>query len=91
MSRRDRGHFHYMANATALAFNGNEGSETFNYFATCQNARNTYLDTHVANYFMGPTLYDAAGRFPNVVTREGDPCGPADACYLLHADMLHEA
>ena len=83
VSRRDRGSFHYMANATAIAFNSVDGSgrdgdkDTFGSFATCQNSLNTYLDTHVPNYFMGPTLYDASPTYPNQVTREGDPCGDA--------------
>ena len=96
-SRRDRGYFHYMANATALSFNGvadsgrDAGKDTFGSFATCQNSLNTYLDTHVPNYFMGPTLYDTSPSYPNLVTREGDECSDADRCYFLHSDMLHEA
>lgn len=97
-SRRDRGYFHYMADATALSFNDVAGSgrdadkDTFGSFATCQDALNTYLDHAPGpNYFMGPTLYDSSPTFPNLVTREGEECGPADACYFLHADMLHEA
>ncbi|KAH8083430.1 hypothetical protein JL720_8314 [Aureococcus anophagefferens] len=96
-SRRDRGYFHYMANATALSFNAVADSgrdadkDTFASFATCQNSLNTYLDTHVPNYFMGPTLYDTSPAYPNLVTREGAECSDADACYFLHSDMLHEA
>ena len=96
-SRRDRGYFHYMANATALSFNAVADSgrdadkDTFASFATCQNSLNTYLDTHVPNYFMGPTLYDTSPEHPNLVTREGAECSDADACYFLHSDMLHEA
>jgi len=97
MSRRDRGYFHYMHHATALAFNAVSDSgrdadrDTFGSFATCQNSLNTYLDTHPPNYFMGPTLYTGNPEYPNLVTREGEECSGADACYFLHSDMLHEA
>lgn len=65
INRRDRGYYHYMINATALAFNmvGNSGRspdrDTFNYFAVCNDNLNTYLGSKEPNYFMGPTFYDS--------------------------------
>merc|ERR1719401_244702 len=102
IARRDRGYYHYMNNVTALAFNSvgdaprNADQDTFNYFAVCNDNLNDYVGTKEPNYFMGPTLYDTdttgkPGR-KNTVTRAGADCGdPADQCFFLHADMLHEA
>ncbi len=62
ISRRDRGYYHYMINATALAFNKLSGSgrspdrDGFNYWAICNDNTNTYLGAKEANFFMGPTL-----------------------------------
>lgn len=47
---------------------------------------------------MGPTLYDSDTTSPNkkgkmnTVNRMGEDCDdPADQCFFLHADMLHES
>eukprot|EP00579_Thalassiosira_antarctica_P010657 CAMPEP_0201910854 /NCGR_PEP_ID=MMETSP0903-20130614/2060_1 /ASSEMBLY_ACC=CAM_ASM_000552 /TAXON_ID=420261 /ORGANISM="Thalassiosira antarctica, Strain CCMP982" /LENGTH=1038 /DNA_ID=CAMNT_0048445531 /DNA_START=117 /DNA_END=3233 /DNA_ORIENTATION=- len=102
ISRRDRGYYHYMNNITALAFNTvnssprNADQDTFNYFALCNDNINDYVGSKEPNYFMGPTLYDTntvnnPGK-KNTVNRAGDDCSdPADQCFFLHADMLHEA
>ena len=102
LSRRDRGYYHYMNNVTALAFNAvgdaprDPDQDTFNYFAVCNDNLNDYVGSKEPNYFMGPTLYDTntvqkPGR-KNTVTRAGEDCAdPADECFFLHADMLHEA
>lgn len=97
ISRRDRGYYHYMINATALAFNMVSDSnraadrDSFNYFAVCNANANTYVGTKEANYFMGPTLYDTKPQNRNVVNRLGEECGEEEPCFFLHADMLHEA
>jgi len=52
------------------------------------------MDTKEANYFMGPTLYDSSPdpAKRNLVGKLSEPCKAYDDdCYLLHADMLHEA
>lgn len=102
VSRVDRGYYHYMNNITALAFNTvkdsnrNINQDTFNYFAVCNDNSNDYVGSKNPNLFMGPTLYDTdtvnkAGR-KNTVNRMGDDCSdPADQCFFLHADMLHES
>ena len=65
ISRRDRGYYHYMINATALAFNMVSDSnraadrDSFNYFAVCNANPNTYAGAKEPNYFMGPVLYDS--------------------------------
>jgi sugar lactone lactonase YvrE len=101
-SRVDRGYYHYMNNITALAFNTvkdsgrNPNQDTFNYFAVCNDNRNDYVGSKEPNMFMGPTLYDTdtvhkPGK-KNTVNRIGEDCSdPADQCFFLHADMLHEA
>lgn len=101
-SRVDRGYYHYMNNITALAFNtvGDSGrnpyQDTFNYFALCNDNLNDYVGNKNPNMFMGPTLYDTdtvnkPGR-KNTVNRIGEDCSdPADQCFFLHADMLHES
>jgi len=64
------------------------------YFATCQNDLNTYGGRKEPNYFMGPSLYDATrpgGDHRNLVRHDGGACQAGGECYLLHADMLHEA
>ena len=43
------------------------------------------------NYFMGPSLYNTDPSYKNLVGRDGGPCIDGDTCYMLHADMLHEA
>ena len=49
ISRRDRGYYHYMINATALAFNMVTDSgrspdrDSFNYWAVCNDNTNNYL------------------------------------------------
>ncbi len=54
------------------------------------------LFTQEPNFFMGPTLYDTdvvnkRGKM-NTVNRQGADCSdPADQCFFLHADMLHES
>jgi len=103
ISRLDRGYYHYMNNITALAFNTVKGTsrnadqDTFNYFAVCNDNINDYAGTKEPNYFMGPTLYDSdtvnkPGQ-KNTVNRIGEDCAlnPADECFFLHADMLHES
>mmetsp|Transcript_16219 Transcript_16219/g.35289 ORF Transcript_16219/g.35289 Transcript_16219/m.35289 type:complete len:821 (+) Transcript_16219:836-3298(+) len=102
ISRRDRGYYHYMNNITALAFNSvrnsgrNPDQDSFNYFAVCNDNLNDYAGSKNPNLFMGPTLYDTdtvnkKGR-KNTVNRIGEDCSdPADECFFLHADMLHEA
>ena len=102
ISRIDRGYYHYMNNITALAFNTvkesgrKKGQDTFNYFAVCNDNRNDYVGSKNPNMFMGPTLYDTdtvnkSGK-KNTVNRIGEDCSdPADQCFFLHADMLHEA
>jgi len=97
ISRRDRGYYHYMINATALSFNsvGDSGRkldrDSFNYWAVCNDNLNTYLGTKEPNYFMGPTLYDSSPRNFNTVNRLGKPCEEFEQCFFLHSDMLHEA
>ncbi|CAJ1936627.1 unnamed protein product [Cylindrotheca closterium] len=97
ISRRDRGYYHYMINATALSFNkvANSGRipdrDSFNYWAICNDNPNNYMGTKEANYFMGPTLYDSRPRNRNTVNRLGQECRPEEPCYFLHADMLHES
>lgn len=99
LSRRDRGYYHYMINVTALDFNAvgpatsgrDDGRDTFNYFAVCNDNANTYLGAKEANFFMGPTLYDTRPGRRNLVNRLGDQCGVDEPCYFLHADMLHES
>ncbi|CAB9512318.1 expressed unknown protein [Seminavis robusta] len=97
ISRRDRGYYHYMINATAFAFNMVSNStrardrDSFNYFAVCNANANTYLGSKEPNYFMGPTLYNTDPNNRNTVNRLGEPCGPEEPCFFLHADMLHEA
>ncbi|EJK47143.1 hypothetical protein THAOC_34166 [Thalassiosira oceanica] len=102
MSRVDRGYYHYMNNISALSFNmvddsgRNSDQDTFNFFAVCNDNLNDYVGSKEANYFMGPTLYDSdvankPGR-KNTVNRFGEDCSsPADECFFLHADMLHES
>jgi len=57
ISRRDRGYYHYMINATALSFNmvGDSGREadrdTYGYWAVCNDNRNTYLDAKEPSKF----------------------------------------
>jgi len=88
-----------MINATALAFNTvaksgrSDSQDTFNYWAVCNNNRNTYLDTKEPNYFMGPTLYNSDPNDSNLVNRAGKKCSVNgnEPCYFLHADMLHES
>lgn len=97
ISRRDRGYYHYMVNATALAFNAVGDSsrsgdrDSFNYWAICNDDTNTYLGTKEANHFMGPTLYNSDPGNQNLVNRLGEVCGDAEECFFLHSDMLHEA
>jgi len=97
LSRRDRGYFHYMINATALSFNSvgdsgrNQDRDSFNYWAVCNDNLNTYLGTKEPNYFMGPTLYDSNPSGLNTVDRMGEPCSKSEQCFFLHSDMLHEA
>ena len=97
ISRRDRGYYHYMINATALAFNMVSDSnraadrDSFNYFAVCNANANTYAGAKEPNYFMGPTLYDTKPVNKNIVNRLGEDCGTEEPCFFLHADMLHEA
>lgn len=97
LSRRDRGYYHYMINATAMAFNmvnesGRDPSrDSFGYWAVCNDNANTYLGTKEANNFMGPTLYNSSPKSGNLVNRLGEDCGVDEECFLLHADMLHEA
>ena len=102
ISRLDRGYYHYMNNITALAFNTvkdsgrNVNQDTFNYFAVCNDNLNDYVGSKNPNLFMGPTLYDTdtvnkIGK-KNTVNRIGEDCSdPADQCFFLHADMLHES
>uniref|UniRef100_A0A7S0BVK2 Uncharacterized protein n=1 Tax=Proboscia inermis TaxID=420281 RepID=A0A7S0BVK2_9STRA len=88
-----------MINATTLAFNtvaksGRSDSQyTFNYWAVCNNNRNTYLDTKEPNYFMGLTLYNSDPNDSNLVNHAGKKCSVNgnEPCYFLHADMLHES
>lgn len=97
ISRRDRGYYHYMVNATALAFNMVNNSnravdrDSFNYFSVCNANANTYAGAKEPNYFMGPTLYDTKPENLNVVNRLGEECGDEEPCFFLHSDMLHEA
>lgn len=97
ISRRDRGYYHYMVNATAFSFNkvANSGRtpdrDSFNYWAICNDNPNNYMETKEANYFMGPTLYDSRPENRNTVNRLGQDCRPEEPCYFLHADMLHES
>jgi len=78
ISRRDRGYYHYMINATALAFNMVADSgrspdrDTFNYWAVCNDNKNTYLGLKEPNFFMGPTLYDSTS-----------PCSEAVCAFLI--------
>jgi len=96
-SRRDRGYYHYMINATALSFNvvsdsgRDEDRDSFNYWAVCNDNSNTYLDAKEPNYFMGPTLYNSFPGSSNTVNRLGQPCKRYEQCFFSHSDMLHEA
>eukprot|EP00587_Corethron_hystrix_P001076 CAMPEP_0113313180 /NCGR_PEP_ID=MMETSP0010_2-20120614/9704_1 /TAXON_ID=216773 ORGANISM="Corethron hystrix, Strain 308" /NCGR_SAMPLE_ID=MMETSP0010_2 /ASSEMBLY_ACC=CAM_ASM_000155 /LENGTH=962 /DNA_ID=CAMNT_0000169135 /DNA_START=422 /DNA_END=3307 /DNA_ORIENTATION=- /assembly_acc=CAM_ASM_000155 len=96
-SRRDRGYYHYMINATALSFNRvsdsgrDEDRDSFNYWAVCNDNPNTYLDAKEPNYFMGPTLYNSFPGANNTVNRLGEPCKEYEQCFFMHTDMLHEA
>ena len=93
-SRRDRGYYHYMINATALSFNTVSDSgrhsdrDSYNYWAVCNDNLNTYLDRKEPNYFMGPTLYDSFPGKYNTVNRLGEPCQDYEECYFLHAGEL---
>ena len=97
ISRRDRGYYHYMINATAISFNHVSDSgrtadrDGFNYFAICNDDPNTYLGTKEPNFFMGPTLYNSYPSDRNTVNRLGDECRDEEPCHFLHSDMLHEA
>jgi DNA-binding beta-propeller fold protein YncE len=97
ISRRDRGYYHYLSNATALAFNTvgdssrSSDRDSFNYWAVCNDDRNTYLGTKEQNNFMGPTLYNSDPKNRNLVNRLGEECGDAEECFFLHSDMLHES
>ena len=97
ISRRDRGYYHYMIEATALSFNSVSDSgrapdkDSFNYWAVCNDNRNTYLETKEPNFFMGPTLYNSQPDNSNTVNRLGEPCEKEEPCFFLHADMLHES
>eukprot|EP00568_Trieres_chinensis_P005164 CAMPEP_0183300414 /NCGR_PEP_ID=MMETSP0160_2-20130417/6849_1 /TAXON_ID=2839 ORGANISM="Odontella Sinensis, Strain Grunow 1884" /NCGR_SAMPLE_ID=MMETSP0160_2 /ASSEMBLY_ACC=CAM_ASM_000250 /LENGTH=986 /DNA_ID=CAMNT_0025462829 /DNA_START=130 /DNA_END=3090 /DNA_ORIENTATION=- len=97
ISRRDRGYYHYMINATALSFNTVSGSgrdsdkDSFGYWAVCNDNNNDYLGSKEPNYFMGPTLYNSDPNGGNLVNRVGDECRPGEPCFFLHADMLHES
>ena len=67
IARRDRGYFHYIVNATAIAFNHVSDSgraverDTYGYFATCQNNLNDYTALKEPNYFM-VTQEELSGR-----------------------------
>jgi len=97
LTRYDRGWFHYMMNITALSFNMLTDSgrapdrDTVGFFATCQDNNNTYSGLKDPNFFQGPTLYSSAPAYKNLVRHDGGECGPADECFFLHADMLHES
>jgi len=97
LSRTDRGYYHYMINATAIAFNMVDDSnraadrDSFGYWAVCNDNNNNYLGTKEENFFMGPTLYNSDPGGRNLVNRLGQECGLDEECYFLHADMLHEA
>lgn len=97
ISRRDRGYYHYMINVSAIAFNHNSDSgrsadrDTFNYFAVCNDDRNTYLGTKEPNNFQGPTLYNTSRFDRNLVNRLGEQCETDEECFYLHSDMLHES
>jgi len=70
ISRRDRGYYHYLINATAISFNSVSNSnrsadrDGFNYWAVCNDNLNTYIDFKQANNFMGPTLYNSDPKKP---------------------------
>lgn len=57
ISRRDRGYYHYLINATALSFNMVSDSnrdadkDSYNYWAVCNDNLNTYLDTKEVRVF----------------------------------------
>ena len=75
LTRRDRGWYHYLVNATGIAFNSAAGAgraagrDAFGYFATCQADANTYGGRKEPNFFMGPSLYDSdPGRAQNLVS-----------------------
>ncbi len=79
LTRRDRGHYHYMVNITALSFNAKAspsraalGRDTVGYFATCQSDLNTYVKRKEPNFFMGPTLYDSSPHYKNLVRKDGE-------------------
>jgi len=97
ISRRDRGYYHYMINATALAFNMVQNSgrrpdrDGFNYWGVCNDNRNTYMEAKEPNYFMGPTLYNSDPNNFNLVNRLGEVCADDEECFFLHSDMLHES
>jgi len=97
ISRRDRGYYHYMIEATAFSFNSvgdsgrNPDRDSFNYWAICNDNLNTYLNTKEPNYFMGPTLYDSRPGNRNTVNHLGVECSEYESCHFMHADMLHES
>ena len=94
ISRRDRGYYHYMINATALAFNmvANSGRsparDSFNYWAVCNDDMNTYLGTKEPNNFMGPTLYNSDPANRNLVNRLGEACSDDEECFFLPSSLL---
>ena len=40
---------------------------------------------------MGPTLYDSAPHYKNLVRSDGAEARDGDEAFFLHSDMLHEA
>merc|ERR1719473_2625636 len=43
----------------------------------------------MANFFMGPTLWDSRAR--GWIDSKGDACTDGSTCFLIHIDMLHES
>jgi len=80
---KDRAEYHYIDNISSVAFTPTGE------FATCQESVNFYQGQMLANFFMGPTLYDTRSR--GWVNSKLEACERGDTCYLVHTDMLHES
>mmetsp|Transcript_35125 Transcript_35125/g.92209 ORF Transcript_35125/g.92209 Transcript_35125/m.92209 type:complete len:740 (-) Transcript_35125:30-2249(-) len=80
---KDRAEYHYLPEISSIAF------DPLGQFATCQESANTYKGQMLANFFMGPTMYDTRER--GWANSKQEACIEGDTCFLIHVDMLHEA
>lgn len=83
MVTKDRAEYHYLDNISSISFTPTGE------FATCQESVNFYQGNMLANFFMGPTMYDTAAR--GWVNSKLEACAQGETCYLVHTDMLHES